>query len=216
MSKRKQIEYFEGLLYKHGPSHEALDWNSPESQRLRAEVLKEILVYGKKATHISLLDVGCGFGDLFKFLKKEPACRQARHKIRYTGYDISSKIIDEARKKYPDAHFEVRDILEDKKVPDFDYVFCSGVFNIRTMEIKEHKEHVRSMIERMYSLVKCGVAVNFLSEGRLPPADPEGLNVGRYFYFNPEEIVNYCRQITDDYILRHDYHPGDFTLYLLK
>jgi trans-aconitate methyltransferase len=214
MGKKKQIQYFEGLLYKHGPSHLALDWNSAESQKLRYQVLEEVFVYGKKAAHISVLDVGCGLGDLFGFFKSRKLLD--RHKIRYTGYDISSKIIETARQKYPDAHFEVRDILEEKSLPKFDYIFCSGVFNLRTMEIDKHKEHVRAMLERMHDLANCGVAANFLSEGRLPLADPEGINSSRYFYFSPAEIVNYCRNISNNYVVRHDYHPGDFTVYMLK
>jgi 2-polyprenyl-3-methyl-5-hydroxy-6-metoxy-1,4-benzoquinol methylase len=214
MSKKKQIDYFEGLLDKYGNDHRALDWNSPESQRLRCKILKEILIYGKKASNISVLDVGCGFGDLYGFLKQEKLLD--RHKIRYTGFDISSKIIGVAKEKYPGAHFEQRDILESRSLDKYDYVFCSGVFNIRTTDIEHHKDYVFTMLERMYGLVNCGVAINFLSEGRLPAADPEGLNVGRYFYFEPEEIVAYCRLLTSNYILRHDYHPGDFTVYLLK
>jgi hypothetical protein len=68
----------------------------------------------------------------------------------------------------------------------------------------------------MYDLAGCGAAVNFLSEGSLPISDPKSLNAGRYYYFKPDEIMNYCRQVGSRYILRHDYHPGDFTVYLLK
>ena len=58
-----QIDYFEGLLDQHGESYKALDWNSIESQRLRYKILKEIFVYGKKASNVSVLDVGCGLGE---------------------------------------------------------------------------------------------------------------------------------------------------------
>jgi SAM-dependent methyltransferase len=214
MGNSQQIAYYEDLLARHGANHNALDWNSHESQKLRYQILKEIFIYGKKASNISILDVGCGFGDLYGFLKAERLV--SRHRIRYTGYDISARLLEVAGKRYPDARFELKDILEERCLSNFDYVFCSGVFNIRTMDFENHMEHVKSMLLRLYDLANCGVAVNFLSEGALPISDPEDLNSGRYFYFRPEEILSFCRFICGRFILRHDYHLGDFTVYLLK
>ena len=214
MDKKGQISYYEGLLAEHGADFRALDWNNPESQKLRYQVLKEILVYGKKASGVSVLDVGCGFGDLYGFFRAEKLL--SRHKIRYTGFDISPKLLEVARKKYPDAKFELKDILEERGLSKFDYIFCSGIFNIRTVDTGSHLGFIKSMLLRMYDLVNYGVAANFLSEGALPISAPEDLNSGRYFYFKPDDIFNFCRFICSRYILRHDYHPGDFTVYLLK
>jgi len=214
MSVQGQIDYFEDLLSKHGDSYLALDWNSPQSQRLRFEVLREIFIYGRKAHNISVLDLGCGFGDLFGFFKVEKLLKN--HKIHYTGYDIAPKIIQLAKKKYSDARFEVKDILQDRHVPSFDYVFASGIFNIRTNDVVSHLEQVKNMLLRMYDLANCGIAVNFLSEGALPLADPQDVNSGQYFYFKPEEILNFARFVCSRYVLRHDYHPGDFTVFMLK
>lgn len=214
MDRKSQISYYEGLLARHGENYLALDWNSPDNQKLRFQILKEILVYGKKISNISVLDVGCGFGDLYGFFKAEKLL--GRYKICYTGYDISPKLLEVAGKKYPDAGFELKDILESRNLPKFDYIFCSGVFNIRTADSGSHLEFVKSMLLRMYDLVNYGVAVNFLSEGALPISNPEDLNSGRYYYFKSDEILNFCRFICSRFILRHDYHPGDFTVYLLK
>lgn len=214
MDKKAQIDYYQGLLARHGENYLSLDWNSPESQKLRFQVLKEIFVYGRKAFNISVLDLGCGFGDLYGFFKAEGLL--TRHHIKYTGFDIFSDFVEIAKKKYPDARFELKDILEEENLPKFDYIFSSGVFNIRTTDVEGHLEFVRAMLQRMYDLAVCGVSVNFLSEGGLPISDPEDLNSGRYYYFKPDRILNFCRSIGGRYILRHDYHPGDFTVYLLK
>ena len=208
--KTAQIDYYEELLEKHGDNYLALDWNSPESQKLRYQIFKEIFIYGRKASNPSVLDVGCGFGDLLDYFKAE------KIKVQYTGFDISQKLIEVARKKQPDGKFEVRDILVERNLAQFDYLFCSGVFNIRMVDRGSHLEFVKSMLQRMYDLARYGVAANFLSEGVLPLAAPEELNTGRYYYFKPEEILSLCRSIAGRYIVRHDYHPGDFTVYLLK
>lgn len=212
--KDKQISYFEGLLAKHGSNYLALDWNSVESQRLRFTVLKELFIYGSKGANLSILDVGCGFGDLYGFFKTEGLLR--REKISYTGYDISPKILEVARKKYPDAKFERKDILEDRHVPRFDHVFCSGALNIKTTERETHLDWVKEMIFRMYDLSGRGTAINFLSEGALPISDPDDINSGQYFFFKPEEIMSFIRHVCPRFILRHDYHAGDFTVFLLK
>lgn len=214
MDKEAQIRYFEGLLAEHGPNYLALDWNSVESQRLRYKVLKEILVYGKKAANISIADVGCGLGDLYGFFKADGTLR--RNGIKYFGYDISPALIAAAKKKYPDAHFECRDIVADRYFPGADYFFCSGVFNIRTTDRQSHLDYVKEMLARLYDLCSYGVAVNFLSAGSLPNALLPEAEAERYFYFDPAEVLNYVRFLTGRYLIRHDYHPGDFSVYLLK
>jgi SAM-dependent methyltransferase len=213
-ARTQQIEYYEGLLDQHGESYLALDWNSTESQRLRYKIFKEILVYGKKSSGISVLDVGCGFGDFYGLLKAEGLVH--RNRISYTGYEIAPRILEVARRKYPDARFELKDILEDRYVPKFDYVFCSGALNIRTSERNEHLDLVKEMLFRMYDLCSCGVAVNFLSEGALPISNSEDADSGRYFFFSPDQIINFVRFVCSRFILRHDYHAGDFTVYLFK
>ncbi len=214
MNTQAQINYFEGLLEKHGESHLALDWNSRESQKLRYQIFQEIFVYGKKAHNVSVLDLGCGFGDLYGYLKAERLLK--RHKVKYTGYDIAPKIIQVAKKKYRDAHFEVKDVSLERHLPKFDYIFCSGIFNIRSTDSASHIDQVKSMLLKVYDMANYGVAVNFLSEGALPISNLDDLNSGRYFYFQPEEIMSFVRFICSRYILRHDYHPGDFTVYMLK
>jgi SAM-dependent methyltransferase len=214
MDHQSQIDYYEGLLAKHGDSPLSLDWNSRESQRLRYQVLKELFIYGKKGAGVSVLDVGCGFGDLYGYFKAEGLL--SRHKISYTGTDISPKILEVARKKYPDARFELKDILTDRQMPRFDYVFCSGALNIRTADREEHLEFVKEMIFRMWDLAAYGAAINFLGEGMLPVADQDDVNSGRYFFFSPELVLSYVRFVCGRYILRNDYHAGDFTVYMLK
>ena len=214
INKQKQIEYFEGLLAKHGPNFAALDWNSPESQELRYKVFDEIFVHGKKSVNISLLDLGFGLGDLFGYFKRHKHLES--RKIKYTGYEISPKLLAAAKARYPEAHFEFKDFLEEKKLPRFDYIFASGVFNMRTGDRDSHLEYVRLMLQKMYDLIHSGVAINFLSEAVIPISNQDDLNSGRYFFFKPEEVLSWCRQICSSYVLRHDYHPGDFTVFLLK
>src|SRR3989339_454672 len=214
IDKQGQIDYFEGLLAEHGPNYKALDWNSPESQRLRYRIFSELFLYGRKSSGISLLDLGCGLGDLYAFLKSENLLQKNR--IQYTGWDIAPKLVETAVKRFPEADFAIKDILEEKALPRFDYIMASGVLTIRTTSEEEHLDFVREMIYRMYELARCGVALNFLSQGSLPVSDPGGLNSSHYYHFDPEQLLRLIRYACNKYILRHDYHEGDFTVFLLK
>lgn len=211
MPLEKQAEYYEGLIEKHGEdNYRALDWKSPESQVLRYQIFEHLFSIAGKGRHFSVLDVGCGFGDFFGYLKKRG------FKFSYAGYDISSRIIAAAKRKYPEAKFEVKDILTDLAPARFDFVFCSGAFNIRFFLEDEHEEKVKMMLLRMFEIARIGVGANFLSSGAVYHISAQDLNSGIYYYFKPEDLVQYCRSFCSRFMLRHDYHPGDFTVFLLK
>jgi len=203
----RMVEYYENLLQKYGDHYLSLDWKSPDSQRQRFEVLAEI--FGKRAG-FSVLDVGCGFGDLYGYLKK------AGFKFNYAGYDIAPRVIEMAQKKYPEARFEVRDILNDPKPERFDFIICCGALNINFSDPAEHLEFIRCMLLRMFELCKIGAGVNFLSSQAIYHLPDESFRQPQYFYARPEDITGFAKGMTGRFILRHDYHPGDFTVFLFK
>jgi len=214
-NKQKMVAYYEDLFEKHGYHYRALDWKDPEGQKTRYAVLFSIISLFSKTRDISILDLGSGLGHFYGYLKENKLLTQYR--INYTGYDISPKLVDGARQKYPEANFEVRDILQGYFTRKFDYVMCCGIFNIILSEISEHDSFVREMLLRMYEISNLGVAVNFLSISGIyyaPDEKPGERSV--YYYYKPEDIVNFVRSFSPRFILRQDYHPGDFSLYLLK
>ncbi len=210
MPKPGQIKYYEDLLAKHGDHFLSLDWKSPESQRLRFNIFEEIIALTGKTNNFSMLDVGCGFGDLYGYLKG------SGYKFDYTGYDIAPKIIETAKRKYPDARFEIKDILDCKNPKQFDFVFCCGALNISFEEKEAHLDFIQSMLIVMFELCKIGVGVNFLSTQAVYYLPEDVLKQSQYFYSDPERIIRFSKAITSRYILRHEYNPGDFTVVLLK
>lgn len=73
---------------------------------------------------IRVLDIGCGPGGAYNALRMN-------HNVDYYGVDIREDFIDVARKRYPDARFEVQDVTH----PDFDF---SGYDLIIALETFEH------------------------------------------------------------------------------
>jgi ubiquinone/menaquinone biosynthesis C-methylase UbiE len=120
----------------------SLGWGSKYSQEKRFEVLLEIP--GFKKTD-SVLDVGCGYGDLSKHIEN------------YTGIDLRKSAIDVACKKYGDSKFFHCDIFSIDST--YDWVFGSGIFCFT----KDWKKYTELHINRMYSISNKGTAFNFLS-----------------------------------------------------
>ena len=95
-----------------GRSYKTAGWGSTEDQCLRFEILfRDVDARGK-----SIIDVGCGLGDLISFLDSKTG-----GDYDYLGIDISESLLEDARKKFSSArrHFLLGDILEMKELFSF-------------------------------------------------------------------------------------------------
>lgn len=191
------IDFYEQNIKTHGGGFGSVAWGSKESQEKRFVVLAQI----DDLNQLKILDVGCGLGDFYGWLK-------ARNiDIHYEGIDITPSMIQEAKKKYPGVRFKVQDILKEKEIDaTFDYIFASGIFN---RKIPEHHSFVSNTIIRMFDLCRRGIAFNIMSE-KADFMEPEE------YYADPGEMLNICLGLSRKVILRHDYMPHDFTVYIYK
>ncbi|MBD3245369.1 MAG: methyltransferase domain-containing protein [Candidatus Moranbacteria bacterium] len=105
---------------------ENYDLGSDEFSKTRKYFWKDLLFikkyYDKKC---KLLDFGCGNGRLIDFLKPD--------KQNYLGLDVSQKLLEIAKKKYPEYKFELIswDFREFRKYQEkkFDLILSIGVFH---------------------------------------------------------------------------------------
>jgi len=183
------------LATRSGPA--ALGWSSVESQRVRFLALSSIGDLGGR----SVLDVGCGPGDLCGYF------RERGIDVDYTGVDIHPGMIERARRAWPGARFVERDILDGPARPEADYVLASGLFGLA---VNGEPDFVLAMLRRMYDLSRRGAAANFVSVYPARERDPEG------HYADPAEVVASCFRITSLVAMRHDYKANDFTVYLRR
>lgn len=172
-------------------------WGSRKSQEKRFEVLSQIADLKGK----SVLDVGCGFGDFYDWLKRKYGA------ISYTGFDITPSMVEMAFKRHPDADFNVQNILElNKNFKSYDYVFASGIFN---RKISKHEAFITDTINKMFDLCRKGIAFNIMSI-RADFMEREE------YYADPGKLINICLSLSSKVILRHDYMPHDFTVCIYK
>jgi len=193
----RNVRLYTQFLRRHGISARALDWGSAESQALRFRVLAEV----GELDGASVLDVGCGLGDLWAWLRRNGI------RARYTGVDLAPAMIEAARRRFPRVYFRTANLLAPGEMRQrYDYVLCSGLFTYRRVAPTAYLE---AMVERMYGLCRRAVAFNSLS------AWAEKQEAGE-FHADPLRILRFCRSLAPWVTLRHDYHARDFTLYLYR
>jgi len=189
------IRFYDGLLAERSGS-ERVGYATGDSQRVRFEALLDV---GDLAG-ASVLEVGCGPGDMYAVMRE-----RFGDGLEYRGVDIHPGFVEHASETYADGVFEVRDILSGDAAPEADYVLSGGVFSLAP---NGDPAFVREMLTRMFALARRAVAANFLSARTPNPKDP------RCYYAEPAEILDVAFALTPDVVLRHDYKPNDFTVYL--
>ena len=193
----RNVQLYSALVQRYGESFQALDWSSRESQNRRFAILEEVACLH----NASVLDVGCGFGDFYGRMKASEL------QVRYTGIDIAAAMIDRACARFPEANFCLQDPLDaSPEIASHDYVLSSGIFaKRRTAPLA----FLKAMVGRMFELANHAVAFNSLSSWAEEKEASE-------FYADPAEVLQFCRTLTPWVVLRHDYHPRDFTVYMYK
>ncbi len=127
----------------------------------------------------SVLDVGCGSGDLSAFVRKLGA-------TEYLGIDIYEPAIQSAKQKYPKEKFIQGDFLEAKLKQTYDYGFCSGSLTVKLMS--DNYEFLSATIAKMWKFTNIGVIFNILTDDDNDP-DKD------LFFYNAEKVETICKKI---------------------
>ena len=186
--------YYDEKLKTYGHDTRSLGW-IPGARKVRFDALTAIGDLNGSA----VLDVGCGFGDLYGYLSSKGI------KVDYTGIDINPDFIDIAKKAYPDARFMVADFEEDTSGKDFDWAFAAGIF---TIKISDNRRFIRNTMKRMFDVCNKGLSADFLS--------PSPLGNDAYWRCPPEDVFKFGRSMTKRVALRADYMATEYCIYLYK
>jgi SAM-dependent methyltransferase len=195
----KTSAHYDALVDRYGHDHRACDWGRLESQTIRFDVLSAAL----PLAGATVLDVGCGFADLAPYLGER------FEGVRYTGIDLSPRMVERARRLHPGLPIHVANVLDlASGGTDFisDFVVASGIFAFLGLDAPAL---ARRLIDAMFALSRRALAFNSLSAWAAERSEGE-------YYADPLETAAYCRTLTPRLLVRTDYHPRDFTVALYR
>ena len=191
-------DFFNKLVEKHGYSPKSLAYSGEKSQKIKFNIVTEVGI----EDNCSVLDVGCGFGDYFNYLKQKGV-----KNVKYCGIDISNKIVDFAKEKNSLVNViqgNVLDLSDDEK---YDYVISLGFNCVKT---GSNWETLTQVLDKMWKLSKKGIAYNAIST--FSEISPRGI-----YFVSPVKVIDYImNNLTYNVVLRHDYMQHDFTIYAYK
>jgi SAM-dependent methyltransferase len=191
------IDRYDARYKKFGNSIKTLASGMDERRQMRFDMMTGVGIEDRD----SVLDLGCGFGDYLDYLNSHNI------KANYTGYDINPTLIAEAKKRFSDEQFEVKDVVHDEW-PEFDYIISSSCFNL-PLKSQDNYEFIAQLLQSAYDHSRKGVAIDLLSS-YVDFKSEEG------FHYEPEKIFSIAKNITKKVCLRHDYPLFEFTIYLYK
>jgi SAM-dependent methyltransferase len=181
-------------IREHGAgSPGALGWH-PVGQQTRFKILAQI---GELA-HCSVLDVGCGYADLYPFL------RQRFAGVQYQGIEHMPELLDVAQARYAHATgitLRLGDFLQ-ISLPLSDYVLASGALSYRHRDPR----FVYQAIAQLFGNCRLGLGFNLLSWE--PPGG------GPLAAYDPADIVAFCNTLASKVVLLDGYWQGDFTVFM--
>jgi len=194
--KKRIVDLYNRSLEEYGTqSARALGWSSEFSRNIRLEVLCEAGDMNGR----SVLDVGCGFGDLYDFL------RQRFGHVSYQGVDINPAMVEAAQAKHPGIPFFAMDFgaYEGQR---FDYVLASGAFSFK---VPDYRNLYFDSIKKMFELGTIAAAFNLLNANYHISDDT-------FATYSLDEVRDFCSSLTKNVVLRQDYLQHDFSVYLYR
>ena len=105
----------------------------------------------------SVLDVGCGLGQLIPILEQRFPESQL---LKFHGLDLVEEFIQRCREQYPHHQFTSVDFLEWQMTQKFDLVLAAGVLVTR---ISDFEQYLEKFVSRMVAASKGFVGFNVVA-----------------------------------------------------
>lgn len=203
------IERYSKRYTEFGYDVKTLGWGTKEQQAYR---FAQTLGIGSGFENRSVLDIGCGFGDYYEFLKQNGV--GIGH---YTGFDINLDLVKEAQKRYSGSAttFEVENVMTTSRSHVADIGVMLGVLNFNLKGQMDNLAYSKQFIQRAFELVDEVLIVDFLSTHLTPDYPKEEF----VYYHAPEAMLEFALSLSENAVLKHDYLPipqKEFMLFIYK
>jgi SAM-dependent methyltransferase len=186
------FKYHRDMINQYGYKHsKALGWLDNDSQLTRFKVLAQIA----DLNNCSVLDAGCGYGDLSAYLYS------IYPNMNYCGIEQIPELLEEAERRYggkPETRFLCGNFLTGK-LPVVDYVLACGSLNY----CSDDPDFIFNAINKLYQSCKLALGFNLLSHIA---------KNGFITAYNPQSILTYCRTLSSNVQFLDDYDTNDYTI----
>ncbi|MFA7610559.1 MAG: class I SAM-dependent methyltransferase [Sulfurimonas sp.] len=186
-------KFYSSAIEKYGTTARGVNWHSKESQKIRFDVILEMLP--DTLSSYTIADAGCGFGDLYThMLKRKKAPKN------YIGIDSLPDMYSIASHK-TGCEIVIADICKER-LPLADYYICSGAMNV----LESFETHL--FIQNCYRSSKIGFIFNILHGDKISKT---------YNYMTTAQIKHIANDLgASALIMKDDYMEDDITVLLLK
>lgn len=173
-------------------------WHSYASQQERFQALCQPLALAGK----SVLDIGCGYGDLKRYLDKQKISVDS-----YLGIDQQSAFIKSARQHFinSDNTDFIKADFSNITLPKADIVIASGSLNYRSRQANHYQQLIIAMYESSYDALAFNLLDSrYCASGKL------------LISYDPQEVLKFCRSICTNSQLFDHYTHNDFTIIMKR
>lgn len=195
------ISRYSARHQKYGYSPKTLGWDKGK-QEVRFEMLTSL--FGALENR-SIIDVGCGFGDLRRFLA-------GVKNLSYTGIDLVPSLIADARAKHSDFTpvpvYLTEDFLSDTFQTSADFIVGSGIFNHK-LSHDDNRAIIKKTLNKALHSCHEAIAFDFLSTR-------VDFRHEHTFHSDPVEILELAYSLSRNVALLSHYMPFEFTLVIFR
>lgn len=189
------IGHYRNLFLRHGDGPGATQ-ASREGQLFRFEQLFRIA----DLDGCSVLDVGCGIGDMY------PMLLERFPRATYEGIEVVPEMAAFAAAKYPGVRFRTANLLRETLPERYDYVLLSGIFNNAVAE----GSFLEPLLAAAWGLARRGLGFNFIST-HVNFTQPE------MAYHDPAAVLDFCiRRLGPRVTLHHHYARCDVAVFVYR
>jgi len=193
MSRIDNEKFYSSAIDKYGTTAKGVNWHSKESQKIRFDVILEMLP--KDIDSYTIADAGCGFGDLYTYMLKKKKVPK-----NYIGIDLLPDMYSIASER-TGCEIVIADICKDN-LPPADYYVCSGAMNV----LESFETHL--FVRNCFSTCRLGFIFNVLHGDKASET---------YNYITTKQIEQMAIDLgVDSVIVKDDYVKDDITVYFLK
>ena len=192
------------LFNKYGIDERSLGWTKLKQYARFEQIISRLDIRGA-----SILDVGCGFADLYNYL----LTTFPDSDFDYVGIDFVPEFIETAKQKYPNISLFNTDLFNFKSEKKYKYLInCGCLFNLDPDNEEESYEYIDAFIGKNLELCEDdGVCIfHFLTDKVDYRSSTED------FHISPERILSIAYSHSRRIVLDNSVFPFEACLFVYK